>query len=157
MAKLYAHIDISIDFGPIEGIIMHKQRTLKAHEIQRFVEKSKRTDYTLAVSFLDKVNSWPAVGFELTLNQQEASGIFEWIIDEESGIAHVKAHGEFESSQLRPGASQYIDELGGPEADLCLGAFHLKHGKWKGFEAPVCGQRDAPFHEWLKIKTWRIK
>jgi hypothetical protein len=156
MPKLYACIEIDLDFGPIQAVVNHEQRPLKPHEIHRFIEKSRRSEFTLAASIQDKEESRTAVGFDLTLNRQKHPAVFEWIIDYNSGIAHIKAHGEFESSLLRPGVSDYIRELG-DTADLRLKAFNLRNGKWQGFEALIAEEKGARLHDQMYIKNWIIK
>lgn len=157
MPKLYASIDIDLDFGPIQAIVINEHRILKPHEIHRIVEKSSRSEFTLAVTIHDKEDRRTAVCFDMIPNRNKNTAVFEWIIDQDSGMAHVKAHGGFESLPLRPGVADYIEELGRSEANLQLDAFNLRHGKWKGFEAPVKKEDGAPFDDQTRIKIWTVK
>jgi hypothetical protein len=96
------------------------------------------------------------IGLNMYSKPSLKENIFEWKIDEKLGFITVKVDALLESKALRSGDAPMIQNIGS-KADLRLSGFNFKDGRYSGFEAPVKGQGEEDFKNWLKNEKWILK
>jgi len=158
MPKLAIKVDLKFDAGPMSS---HDSKSsmvkiLSSAKLKKMITEADVNDFSLSVAFLHPEHWYPIVGFEMDKKLLKTGGIFEFLIDEKTSKATVSVKGTLFSAPMRSGVAPYIQKMG-KNADLRLVAFNYKGGEWKGFTAPIAGQKEDDFKNWIEIKDWQIK
>ena len=158
MPKLVIDIDVQFEAGPLMAFDKKSRDTkvLSPRQVKELLAGMGTADFSLNIVLLDPEEGWPSVGFDLEQGNLKKGGQFEVSVDQGKGTAKVHVKGEISSPPLRSGVAPLIQEMG-KDADFRLAALNYKGGEKAGFTAPVVGQGEDDFQDWLKISKWELK
>ena len=157
MPKLLIDFDVEFEAGPI--VVMdrklHHDVRLPADRLRTAVDAADPEDLSVAAVLVEGGTRCTYI-FGFRPAGPNGDGVLTWKFDFRKRTVKVVAKGQLVSKPLNAGVGPHIQRLG-KRASFRVWGFHHKDGAWNGFEAPVIGQEENDFKNWIRLPKWTLK